>query len=147
MIRRPPRSTQGVSSAASDVYKRQASRIKGQSSVPEFTYAGQSSEVSAISKGEPTGDPINWGLIIAVSVLGILSLVALAYFTGFIGIEFDEEHEYDKSGDDYNKAPSKIPEDFREEEEKSTLERYEDHPGWLWDASSEEWVPDPDFQG
>ena len=124
-----------------------ASRIKGESSVPEFTYAGQSSIVSAISKGEPTGDPINWGLIIAVSVLAVLSLVALAYFTGFIGIEFDEEHEYDKSGDDYNKTPSKIPEDFHEEEEKSTLERYEDHPGWLWDASSEEWVPDPDFQG
>ena len=29
MIRRPPRSTQGVSSAASDVYKRQAQNIKG----------------------------------------------------------------------------------------------------------------------
>tara|TARA_B100001996_G_scaffold350934_1_gene310625 strand:+ start:11929 stop:15903 length:3975 start_codon:yes stop_codon:yes gene_type:complete len=124
-----------------------ASRIKGESSIPEFTYGGQTTEVSAISKGEPTKDPVNWGLMVAVSVLAILSLAALAYFTGFIGIEFDEEDGYNEVGDDYNKTPVQIPEDYGEEEEKSPLERYDDHPGWLWDSSSEEWVPDPDFQG
>jgi len=117
-----------------------ASRIKGDSSVPEFTYAGQTTEVRSISKGEPTTDSTNWGLIGAVSVLAILSLAALAYFTGFIGIEIDEEE------DEY-KTPAQIPEDYGDEEEESTLERYDDHPGWLWDASSEEWVPDPDFEG
>ena len=124
-----------------------ASRIKGESSIPEFTYGGQTTEVSAISKGEPTKDPVNWGLMVAVSVLAILSLAALAYFTGFIGIEFDEEDGYNEVGDDYNKTPVQIPEDYGEGEEKSPLERYDDHPGWLWDSSSEEWVPDPDFQG
>jgi len=116
-----------------------ASRIKGESSIPEFTYGGQTTEVSAISKGEPTKDPVNWGLMVAVSVLAILSLAALAYFTGFIGIEFDEEDGYNEVGDDYNKTPVQIPEDYGEEEEKSPLERYDDHPGWLWDSSSEEW--------
>ena len=124
-----------------------ASRIKGDFSIPEFVYAGQSTEVSAISKGEPTTDPINWGMIGAVSLLAILSLAALAYFTGFIGIEFDEEDDYNKVEHENSKTPAQIPNDFREQEDQSTLERYDDHPGWLWDASSEEWVPDPDFQG
>ena len=115
-----------------------ASRIKGDSSIPKFTYAGQTTEVSAISKGEPTPESTNWGMIGAVSVLAILSLAALAYFTGFIGIEIDEEDEY--------KTPVQIPKDYGDEEEESSLERYDDHPGWLWDAASEEWVPDPDFQ-
>jgi hypothetical protein len=115
-----------------------ASRIKGDSSIPKFTYAGQTTEVSSISKGEPTPESTNWGMIGAVSVLAILSLAALAYFTGFIGIEIDEEDEY--------KTPAQIPKDYGDEEEESSLERYDDHPGWLWDAASEEWVPDPDFQ-
>ncbi len=115
-----------------------ASRIKGDSSIPKFTYAGQTTEVSAISKGEPTPESTNWGMIGAVSVLAILSLAALAYFTGFIGIEIDEEDEY--------KTPVQIPKDYGDEEEESSLERYDDHPGWLWDAASDEWVPDPDFQ-
>jgi len=115
-----------------------ASRIKGDSSIPKFTYAGQTTEVSTISKGEPMPESTNWGLIVAFSVLAILSLAALAYFTGFIGIEIDEEDEY--------KTPAQIPEDYGDEGEESSLERYDDHPGWLWDATSEEWVPDPDFQ-
>ncbi|MDP6912559.1 MAG: hypothetical protein QF736_01360, partial [Candidatus Thalassarchaeaceae archaeon] len=115
-----------------------ASRIKGDSSIPKFTYAGQTTEVSAISKGEPTPESTNWGTIGVVSVLAILSLAALAYFTGFIGIEIDEEDEY--------KTPAQIPKNYGDEEEESSLERYDDHPGWLWDAASEEWVPDPDFE-
>jgi hypothetical protein len=114
-----------------------ASRIKGDSSIPKFTYAGQTTEVSTISKGEPTPESTNWGLIGAFSVLAILSLAALAYFTGFIGIEIDED-EY--------KTPAQIPEDYGDEEAESSLERYDDHPGWLWDAASDEWVSDPDFQ-
>ena len=26
-----------------------------------------------------------------------------------------------------------------------TLQAYADHPGWLWNPSNEEWVPDPDY--
>jgi len=117
-----------------------ASRIKGDSSIPEFTYAGQTTEVRAISKGEPTTESTNWALIGVVAVVAILSLAALAYFSGFIGIEIEEE-------EDGYKTPVQIPEEYGAEEEESTLERYDDHPGWLWDPSTEEWVPDPDFQG
>ena len=39
MIRRPPRSTQGVSSAASDVYKRQALYLTLVCLMPEFLIA------------------------------------------------------------------------------------------------------------
>ncbi len=117
-----------------------ASRIKGESSIPEFSYSGQTMAVKPIGKGEPTTDSINWALVGAVSVLATLSLAALAYFTGFIGIEIDEEEgEY--------KTPAQIPEDYGDEEREGegALESYDDHPGWLWDAASEEWVPDPDF--
>ena len=108
--------------------------------IRDSTYAGQTTEVSAISKGEPTTDSTNWALIGTVAVVAILSLAALAYFSGFIGIEIEEEE------DEY-KTPAQIPQDYGADEEDSSLERYDDHPGWLWDPSSEEWVPDPDFQG
>ena len=121
-----------------------ASRIKGDSSIPKFTYAGQTTEVSEISKGEPTTDSTSWVLIGVSVFVVILSLAFLAYFTGFIGIEIDEE-------EDYNKTPAQLPKNYweggeEEEDAESTLEKYDDHPGWLWDSTSEEWVPDPDFQ-
>jgi hypothetical protein len=120
-----------------------ASRIKGDSSIPEFSYSGQITPVNPISKGEPTTDSTNWALVGVMSVLATLSLAALAYFTGFIGIEIDDEEE------EY-KTPAQIPEDYGGDEERegrSAIERYDDHPGWLWDNASEEWVPDSDFQG
>ena len=118
-----------------------ASRIKGDSSIPEFSYSGQTTAVNPIGKGEPTTDSTNWALVGVMSVLATLSLAALAYFTGFIGIEIDDEEE------EY-KTPAQIPEDYGdgEREERSALEKYDDHPGWLWDTASEEWVPDSDFQ-
>ena len=115
-----------------------ASRIKGDSSIPEFTYAGQNTEVGAISKGEPTPSSTNWAAIVGASIAAILALAALAYFTGFIGIEIEEE-------DSEYKTPVQIPMDYGDGEGESKLERYDNHPGWLWDASSEEWIPDPDF--
>ena len=30
------------------------------------------------------------------------------------------------------------------EADLSSLEKYEDYPGWLWDPTKEEWVPDPE---
>ena len=87
----------------------------------------------------PTPSSTNWASIVGASIAAILALVALAYFTGFIGIEIDEE-------DGEYKTPAQIPMDYGEGEGESKLERYDDHPGWLWDSSSEEWVPDPDFQ-
>ena len=31
-----------------------------------------------------------------------------------------------------------------EEASSSSLEKYEDYPGWLWDPTKQEWVPDPE---
>jgi len=31
-----------------------------------------------------------------------------------------------------------------EETSESSLEKYEDYPGWLWDPAQQEWVPDPE---
>ena len=31
------------------------------------------------------------------------------------------------------------------EDVQGNLESYSDYPGWLWDSSKEEWVPDPDY--
>ncbi|HJM24206.1 MAG TPA: hypothetical protein QF821_00980, partial [Candidatus Thalassarchaeaceae archaeon] len=117
------------------------SRIKGESSVPQFQYSGQTTEVGQIWSGEPVTSSTDWAFIGTITVLAIIALVALAVFTGFIGIEIEDELEDQKT-------PAQIPEGYGEDTEEGevTLERYEDHPGWLWDASSEEWVPDPDFQ-
>ncbi len=117
------------------------SRIKGESSVPQFQYSGQTTEVGQIWSGEPVTSSTDWAFIGTITVLAIIALVALAVFTGFIGIEIEDELEDQKT-------PVQIPEGYGEDTEEGevTLERYEDHPGWLWDASSEEWVPDPDFQ-
>ena len=125
-----------------------ASRIKGESSTPEFSYAGQTTEVTPISKGEPKADSTSMAVVMGIVVLTLAALLVLAFFTGFIGIEVEDDEEG-------LKQPAQIPEgeewwsgeDSNEITEKKTgLERYEDHPGWLWDSESEEWIPDPDFQ-
>jgi len=115
------------------------SRISGESATPEFSYSGQTTEVKPIEKGEPKVESTDWVMIGLISFLAVISLTVLAYFSGFIGIEIEEEY----------KSPSEMPDDFGEPDEMEVgegLERYEDHPGWLWDAASEDWVPDPDFQ-
>eukprot|EP00831_Metopus_contortus_P082676 TRINITY_DN8995_c0_g1_i1.p6 TRINITY_DN8995_c0_g1~~TRINITY_DN8995_c0_g1_i1.p6 ORF type:complete len:112 (+),score=32.40 TRINITY_DN8995_c0_g1_i1:86-421(+) len=51
MIRRPPRSTQGVSSAASDVYKRQYQRrVHGEKIVPIEVKAGKNTRAKSLQE-------------------------------------------------------------------------------------------------
>jgi hypothetical protein len=84
-------------------------------------------------------------LILGMAGLILVALVVLAFFSGFIGIEIEEDEE--------PKQPAQIPEggewwsgeSNENTDEERGLERYDDHPGWLWDSDSEEWVPDPDF--
>jgi hypothetical protein len=33
------------------------------------------------------------------------------------------------------------------EQSEPNLERFSEYPGWLWDPSKQEWVPDPDHKG
>tara|TARA_B100001123_G_scaffold13096_1_gene15129 strand:- start:1985 stop:4855 length:2871 start_codon:yes stop_codon:yes gene_type:complete len=115
------------------------SRIKGESSTPQFTYSGQTTSVESISKGEPQDDSTNWAIVAALAMVAVLALGALAYFSGLVGFEIED--------DEIQKSPVEIPEGYGDDEidGESPLERYEDHPGWLWDSSSEEWVADPDY--
>ena len=116
-----------------------ASRIDGVSSTPEFTYGGQTTEANPISKGEQVDSPSGFIVILVIALSGLVALLSLAYFGGFIGIEIEDESNY-------RKTPAEIPEENGDESRKTpNLERYEDHPGWLWDNESENWVPDPDF--
>ena len=71
-------------------------------------------------------------------------MVALAFGTGIIGLEIEDEGEFSKSpvslsgiieGDAGTATSS-----------ESSMERFDDHPGWLWDPNTEEWVPDPEYQ-
>ncbi len=130
-------------------------RIK-ESSTPEFDYSGQTTTVEPITKGQPLPQSTDWLAIGAIAFVAIVALSLLAYFTGFIGIEIDEEDSQ------IIKEPAQIEENFGEEEHKSQtdekwwdesasaesnhLERHDDQPGWLWDSVAEEWVPDPDYE-
>ena len=130
-------------------------RIK-ESSTPEFDYSGQTTTVEPITKGQPLPQSTDWLAIGAIAFVAIVALSLLAYFTGFIGIEIDEEDSQ------IIKEPAQIEENFGEEEHKSQtdekwwdesasaesnhLERHDDQPGWLWDSVAEEWGPDPDYE-
>src|SRR5450756_3109959 len=63
MIRRPPRSTQSRSSAASDVYKRQAAAVAGLPTTFQYTY-----QHSASTARQNNGD---WGLTVSVGRFGV----------------------------------------------------------------------------
>ncbi|HJM13745.1 MAG TPA: right-handed parallel beta-helix repeat-containing protein [Candidatus Thalassarchaeaceae archaeon] len=121
----------------------EASRIKD-SSTPQFSYGGQYTFVGTITKGEPDQTSTNWSLIGGAFLVAIISLTALAYLSGFIGFEIEDDEEYSKS-------PVVIPDsggidEGSQSEEVENLESYDDHPGWLWDNNAQEWVPDPEYQ-
>ena len=53
----------------------------------------------------------------------------ILYMSGFIRLEMDDEVENDKT----------------ESSDSQEFVKSDDHPGWLWDSSKEEWIPDPDY--
>ena len=75
MIRRPPRSTQGVSSAASDVYKRQ---IYYYISVIKMMVVKEPQEASDVVKAYPD---VNWSLMgmqpLRVALIGCVAITAV----------------------------------------------------------------------
>ena len=117
------------------------SRIKGESSTPQFSYGGQTTEVSSINKGEPVAESSNLLIISGIGIIVLIALVSLAFFSGIIGLEIEDDESE-------TKTPAEISEDYGEENSQinTNLQKFEDHPGWLWDPSKEEWVPDPNFQ-
>ena len=61
-----------------------ASRIKGESSTPQFSYGGQTTAVNPIFNGEPDIGGTSWKFVGVIAVIALLALVALAFGTGFI---------------------------------------------------------------
>ena len=116
-----------------------ASRIKD-TSTPNFSYSGQTIQGEEISLGAPVAEGRDWASIAILAVFCIALLAAAAYF--LLEIEEDYEDEYQKSPEEYRESL-----DDTEQDAEVDLVSYDDHPGWLWDSSTEEWVPDPDFEG
>jgi len=106
--------------------------------IPGSMISNTATPVFSISGSEPiTGPTISLpsdggGLgnivyvIIIVAIIGIFA--GILYMSGFIRLEIDEDD------DDQTKSL-----------ESEELVKSEEHPGWLWDSSKEEWVPDPDY--
>ena len=138
-----------------------ASRIEGESSLPQFRYTGQEYVGSKVYLGEPVEKSIDWGMYAFVGVFIIGILGAFAYFF----IEIEEEDEMQKKsipleGEEEPEDPyawaktsedtpewAKLPEEENNQSEEITegLTSYDEHPGWLWDETNEEWIEDPNY--
>ena len=66
---------------------------------------------------------------IAIVVVIIALLAGTLFFSGVVTFEEDDEESDEAEGADTK---------------GEHLVKSDDHPGWLWDAEKEEWVPDPD---
>mgnify|MGYP003310277696 FL=1 len=101
-------------------------------------------------------------MIIALVVIAVLIAVGAFFFTFE---EFDEEEEgYDQSSqvqeDPYAWAKAKQvpaittqpaaqavaqPSVVQQTPVQETPQQSSQHPGWLWDAQTNQWVPDPNY--
>ena len=111
--------------------------------------------------GEPVEESTNWGMYVSIVIFIIAALSLFAYF--FVEFEdVDDSQQIPKTILDdevvedpyaWAKVSEEVPEWAKNIDEKSTdsdevtgeLTRFEEHPGWLWDETNEEWVSDPNF--
>ena len=110
-----------------------------------------------VSSGNDGGSGLLFIGLIVVAVLALLGVGA--YFF----IEFEELPDEDElTGDDSpeevdpyawakNKQTPDIPQQQAQPEATSVPAQAaapaaSQHPGWLWDQASNQWVPDPDYQ-
>ena len=113
------------------------------------------------SKAESEGSGIILYVIIALVVIAVLIAVGAFFFTFE---EFDEEEGYDQSAqvqeDPYAWAKAKQvpaitpqpaaqavtqPSVVQQTPVQETPQQASQHPGWLWDAQTNQWVPDPNY--
>tara|TARA_Y100000741_G_scaffold135991_1_gene102458 strand:- start:763 stop:3192 length:2430 start_codon:yes stop_codon:yes gene_type:complete len=100
--------------------------------IPVFSISGSES-----IQGEEISPPSSDGgispvMIIAIVVVIIALLAGTLFFSGVVTFEEDDEESDEAEGADTK---------------GEHLVKSDDHPGWLWDAEKEEWVPDPDHIG
>ena len=121
----------------------------------EFMFAGQdeAAEFSiVVSSGDDGGSGVISIILIVIAVLVLLGAGA------FFFIEFEEiPDEDDLTGDDsqveedpYAWAKTKqtpaIPQESAAPEPEAPATAASQHPGWLWDQATNQWVPDPNYQ-
>ena len=89
---------------------------------------------------------------IAIIVVAVLLLVGLGYFfVEFEEIDDEDFEEFEEVEEDpYAWAKQKTVPDVSEAqtpitETQTTPPVESQHPGWLWDAESNQWVPDPNY--
>ena len=104
-------------------------------------------EVSIDSSDSGSTTLIIW---IAVIVVAVLLLAGLGYF--FVEFEEIDDHEFDETDevkeDPYAWAKQKAVPDVSEAQvqtETAATSVESQHPGWLWDAANNQWVPDPNY--
>ena len=97
--------------------------------IPVFSISGSES-IQGQEISPPSSDGgISNVMIIAIVVVVIALLAGTLFFSGVVTFEEDDEEFDESEGVD---------------EKGEHLVKSDDHPGWLWDAEKEEWVPDSD---
>ncbi|HIF46696.1 MAG TPA: right-handed parallel beta-helix repeat-containing protein [Candidatus Poseidoniales archaeon] len=113
---------------------------------------GKDDDSAAITlqSGDSATDSLSSGVIIALSVVAIIILLGVG---AFFFLEF-EEFDEDEEGEDQTAEADKDPYAWakqRAAEQAAAAPAPQpaaqsQNPGWLWDAQSNQWVADPNYQ-
>ena len=136
-----------------------ASKIIFEMNDQEFTYADQDDAAQfsiVVSSGDNAGSGVVGIILIVLAVLVLLGAGA------FFFIEFEDVIDEDElTGDDapaeedpYAWAKAKQTPSIPQQEaaapapavQEAAAPAASQHPGWLWDQASNQWVPDPNYQ-
>ena len=124
-----------------------------------FEYSGE--EVAkSLQSGEPEEESSNTFLYIIIGIAILVALVGLFafFFVEFEDEEFSEEEKYSSGAvenvDPYAWAKEKVGQEVVENAVASAAQAAPapqpvsnpEHPGWLWDPTTQQWVPDPNYQ-
>ena len=125
-----------------------------------FEYAGDDSISKTLQSGQPAEEASGTLLYILLGIAIVVLLTGLfAYF--FVEFEDDEDFEEEKyqgdtaePHDPYAWAKQKVEQEVVQNAVASAAQAAPapqpasnpEHPGWLWDPSTQQWVPDPNYQ-
>ncbi|MDP6870315.1 MAG: right-handed parallel beta-helix repeat-containing protein [Candidatus Poseidoniaceae archaeon] len=103
-----------------------------------------------------SGEPISEGLATWIWILiAVVAIVALLGVGAFFFLEFEEEEYIEdeeaelaaqKEEDPYAWAKARAAEQAVAAVQAPVPVEQSQHPGWIWDAQSNQWIPDPNYQ-